>query len=435
MISALKDNVLHSPLAMNVAQIGQFYISTQLLQFLHNLVGEKVPDVLGYMWRTRTKTLSIRSTDSTYTTMLSSVDGTSMGDDLDGEPAYMEPGDGTELPNNKAVNAQAYFNPATGVNYNFTFEKCTVTIIREGDKDMSKSSGGKSVYRVAISPATPGVMERWIEATREMYQSQKDDRVEIYIAGQSNYYWDFLLLGDRRDLDTIHLAAGVKENIVGMASKFLRRRSDYHSRQINHHLGFCLYGPPGTGKTTLIRAIAYHFKLKIHLLSLSSRDLNDSRLHSLMASTKEGGIILIEDIDKQLNSSSSEITAAGLLQALEGSANTAAQIVFVTANSLEPLKPYEDTVFRHGRIDKKIRLGYADKTMAKSLFCSFFSSCKSETADDIEALSEQFSSVLLEDTWSMAHLEGYLLQYDDDIRKAVSEFAGWQEEQKKERTS
>lgn len=64
------------------------------------------------------------------------------------------------------------------------------------------------------------------------------------------------------------------------------------------------YGPPGTGKTTLIRAIAYHFKLKIHLLSLSSRDLNDSRLHSLMASTKEGGIILIEDIDKQLNSSS-----------------------------------------------------------------------------------------------------------------------------------
>ncbi|XP_006456037.1 hypothetical protein AGABI2DRAFT_180828 [Agaricus bisporus var. bisporus H97] len=398
-----------------------------------------------------------------------------MGDDLDGEPTYMDssskecltdynhledndafevtedvpakhgkgkldlvsyrPGDGTELPNNKAVNAQAYFNPATGVNYNFTFEKCTVTIIREGDKDMSKSSGGKSVYRVAISPATPGVMERWIEATREMYQSQKDDRVEIYIAGLSNYYWDFLLLGDRRDLDTIHLATGVKENIVGMVSKFLRRRSDYHSRQINHHLGFCLYGPPGTGKTTLIRAIAYHFKLKIHLLSLSSRDLNDSRLHSLMASTKEGGIILIEDIDKQLNSSSSEITAAGLLQALEGSANTAAQIVFVTANSLEPLKPYEDTVFRHGRIDKKIRLGYADKAMAKSLFCSFFSSCKSETADDIEALSEQFSSVLLEDTWSMAHLEGYLLQYDDDIRKAVSEFAGWQEEQKKEKTS
>lgn len=120
---------------------------------------------------------------------------------------------------------------------------------------------------------------------------------------------------------------------------------------------------------------------------------------------------------------------------MEGSANTAAQIVFVTANSLEPLKPYEDTVFRHGRIDKKIRLGYADKAMAKSLFCSFFSSCKSETADDIEALSEQFSSVLLEDTWSMAHLEGYLLQYDDDIRKAVSEFAGWQEEQKKERIS
>lgn len=85
---------------MNVAQIGQFYISTQFLQFLHNFVGEKVPDVLGYMWRTRTKTLSIRSTDSTYSefdhvftckaTMLSSLDGNSMGDDLDGEPTYME---------------------------------------------------------------------------------------------------------------------------------------------------------------------------------------------------------------------------------------------------------------------------------------------------------------------------------------------------------
>jgi hypothetical protein len=41
------------------------------------------------------------------------------------------PGDGFELPDDKASNAEAYFNPATGVDYEFPFENCKVTIVRE----------------------------------------------------------------------------------------------------------------------------------------------------------------------------------------------------------------------------------------------------------------------------------------------------------------
>jgi chaperone BCS1 len=117
---------------------------------------------------------------------------------------------------------------------------------------------------------------------------------------------------------------------------------------------------------------------------------------------------------------------------LEGSGNSVSQIVFVTANSLEPLLEHHAAVFRNGRIDNKIKLGYADKGMAKSLFCKFFSTCSSGAAEKIEALSDQFSGSLLEDTWSMAHLEGYLLQHDENIHSAVSEFGEWQDKQKRE---
>jgi chaperone BCS1 len=109
-----------------------------------------------------------------------------------------------------------------------------------------------------------------------------------------------------------------------------------------------------------------------------------------------------------------------------------AQIVFITANSLGPLLKHHAAIFRHGRIDNKIRLGYADKGMAKSLFRKFFSTCSSETEEKISALSDQFSASLLEDTWSMAHLQGYLLEHDEDIQSAVSEFVEWQDKQKQE---
>jgi chaperone BCS1 len=57
---------------------------------------------------------------------------------------------------------------------------------------------------------------------------------------RSDSFWNFLLFGPLRDLDTIHLAAGVKENIVGKVETFLRKGDDYKLRQISHHLGFCL---------------------------------------------------------------------------------------------------------------------------------------------------------------------------------------------------
>lgn len=43
------------------------------------------------------------------------------------------------------------------------------------------------------------------------------------------------------------------------------------------------YGPPGTGKSSLAMALAGHFKLDIHIVSLTQKGMNDYVLNKATA--------------------------------------------------------------------------------------------------------------------------------------------------------
>ena len=57
-----------------------------------------------------------------------------------------------------------------------------------------------------------------------------------------------------------------------------------------------LYGPPGTGKTSLIAAMANYLQFNIYDLNLSGM-LSDDGLRSILLSTTNRSILVIEDID------------------------------------------------------------------------------------------------------------------------------------------
>lgn len=59
-----------------------------------------------------------------------------------------------------------------------------------------------------------------------------------------------------RDLNSIHLRNGQKENLIMDLKTFKSRANWYKSRGIPYRRGYLLYGPPGTGKSSTIQAVA-----------------------------------------------------------------------------------------------------------------------------------------------------------------------------------
>lgn len=178
----------------------------------------------------------------------------------------------------------------------------------------------------------------------------------------------------KRDLSSVHLTPGMKERVVADIERFLTDYAVYSRRGQPWRRGYLFHGPPGCGKTSLIFALASHFDLPLFPVHLSSI-WNDGALIRAMAEAPPGAIILIEDIDAAFNADrtsrneKSDLTFAGLLNALDGVASQEGRILVMTTNHLDRLDP---ALIREGRIDVREEIGPLCMESAKSLFLAFF---------------------------------------------------------------
>ena len=69
-----------------------------------------------------------------------------------------------------------------------------------------------------------------------------------------------------RELDSVVLPHGKRDEIVHDVHRFLSRSAWYAKRGIPYRRGYLLHGAPGSGKTSFITALAGH--LDFHILSL-----------------------------------------------------------------------------------------------------------------------------------------------------------------------
>lgn len=189
--------------------------------------------------------------------------------------------------------------------------------------------------------------------------------------------WDLALGYRPRCLESVILAAGEKEALLGDVERFLGGRERYRRLGVPYHRGYLFYGPPGTGKTSLVSGLADHFRLSIFGLNLS--EMTDRSLKAAMRDVPAHSLLLFEDIDcmtaagrrgaRAPGVARLGVTLSGLLNALDGFDAPQETIFAMTTNAMETL---DAALLRPGRIDYRLYLGAASEAQKAALHRRFF---------------------------------------------------------------
>jgi chaperone BCS1 len=214
-----------------------------------------------------------------------------------------------------------------------------------------------------------------------------------------------------------------------------RTRRWYSNRGIPYRRGYMFYGPPGTGKSSLCFAAAGAMHLKIYLISLNSKTLNEEALASLFQSLPRRCIVLLEDVDaagvankrgekssdstadrttktagdENLNGDDGDatqnegstevhkpdndttttnqgISLSALLNIIDGVASSEGRILVMTTNHIEKLDP---ALLRPGRVDLSIAFGYSDRETIMNLFMAIYAPLDCEMPKSSSSLPTQ----------------------------------------------
>lgn len=249
-----------------------------------------------------------------------------------------------------------------------------------------------------------------------------DNSAQDYIEIQNNDHYDYWYEPrkiPKRSLNSIVIDKKIKTNLLEDIQSFLGKEEFYRNKGIVWKRGYCFHSVPGAGKSSLIRAIASEFDIKIYALDLSA--VNDTTLRSLLTGLNKFStpsligkksykikdsvrLLVIEDIDaifdgRENKVEGSKLTFSGLLNVLDGLNSTSGLITIITTNHLEKLDP---ALIRSGRIDKVIKLDLPTDDLIREMIGRF-----------ITASSEQeqvFTEIKSEGLVSMAQIQDKLIR-------------------------
>ncbi|EEA18984.1 hypothetical protein TMatcc_010473 [Talaromyces marneffei ATCC 18224] len=297
--------------------------------------------------------------------------------------------------------------------------------------------------------------------------------------------WTTFSARPSRDMSTVIFDKKTKQKLLQDINEYLHphTRRWYANHGIPYRRGYLFSGAPGTGKTSLTSALAGVFGLDIYVLSLLDPNMNESALMRLMSEVPSRCIVLLEDIDAAgLNRPASEpkprlgrrgkgdktadsnalsvipgadqgalnasnasaatsVSLSGLLNAIDGVSSQEGRILIMTTNSPESL---DKALIRPGRVDMHIAFELPTRVDMQELFLSMYrddtagvahgsesinTSEEQEKKDDrrLERFAIRFAESVPERKFSLAALQGFLLQYKRSPEEACSTAAEWAE--------
>lgn len=189
-----------------------------------------------------------------------------------------------------------------------------------------------------------------------------------YLYFPDSYGWGAKTLRNR-ELDSVFLPQGVKEELIADFDHFLNSEEQYRRLGLPFHRGYLFYGSPGNGKTSLAASLASHYGRDLYSLPLSAVE-NDTKFTKLINNMDPNAILLLEDIDifsasMKREGENNSVTLAGVLNALDGVGTPYGMITIMTTNRVEVL---DNALTRPGRVDMQLELKKPNRYQTEQMF-------------------------------------------------------------------
>lgn len=247
---------------------------------------------------------------------------------------------------------------------------------------------------------------------RDVAMRRREKKIEIFIANES--WWERVDEKDPRPMNSVFLPDGIADGLMADVQQFLDAQEWYALRGIPYRRGYLFYGLAGTGKTSLISALAGHFRLNLYFLNIAGSRVSDDSLMHLVSSVPKRSIVLLEDVDsafdnrKKSKDSQNKVTFSGLLNSIDGACSKDGRLLFMTTNCIEKL---DSALIRPGRADVHLEFGYAMASQAEAMYRAFF-----PEADGVD----DFGGKVERNRMSMAEVQRHLMGSRDSSVKALN---------------
>lgn len=270
----------------------------------------------------------------------------------------------------------------------------------------------REVFVIRVIGRSQSAARRLLDDAREVAARRRQRKTEIF----SPFYdrWQAVDERDPRPLSSVFLPEHQRDEVVLDIERFLSGKDWYLQRGIPWRRRYLFYGAPRSGKTSLICALAGHFRMNLYILSLGSPYLTDDSLMTLLASVPSRSFILLEDVDCAFNARNksedarNKLTFSGLLNALDGAASKEGSLVFMTTNHIERLDP---ALIGAGRADLRMEFRHATAEQANRMFCAYFPDAQG---------ADGFGDKVAVLKWSMADVQNHLIEHKDSYLRALN---------------
>lgn len=270
----------------------------------------------------------------------------------------------------------------------FSFEGKTIRmriVAVEPSKMIIHQNGDTSERRVATlwtRHVDGAFWHRFLQFIKHEFATRARDMLDIRcpcIQGSSAWL-HFAKTAPRRAMSTLThedaLTRTVLQDLADFQSPEYRRYTTNHG--IPYRRGWLFEGPPGNGKSSLITAVASHLGTDVGVISLNTKDLDDTSLSKLMQGatdpTDPPVLLVLEDVDclfaeRTAEEGATRVTFSGLLNALDGVGAPENAIVIMTTNHPEKLDP---ALIRPGRVDRRFVFADPDDARIAAHYLKFF---------------------------------------------------------------
>jgi len=289
----------------------------------------------------------------------------------------------------------------------------------------------KDVILLFSEGASHEPVQKFVEHIVEWDEQTYEQTFNIYKYNSRSQFWPKLGVKIARPMASVVLPPSIKSYLQKDMEDFLAPETFrwYKDHGIPYKRSYLLHGPPGSGKSSIIQAIAGHYKLNLCYIQPIDPNFTDDSFTDAIQKAPKNALIVLEDIDTYFSkdreplNKKCPLTFSGLLNGLDGVAAADGQVFILTTNFIDKL---DAALIRTGRVDVKFEFPKVSAEMACEMFLQFYPN------EDLNANSFKttVAQILSETDLCMADLQQHFISH----RKSTANVAAEKNQIKKEIT-